>query len=249
MSTKFERKQLWDNHYANWKDYNEYRDKKLWSTKYDITKLKSFPVDQSQNNDCKIEIINDDTIEVAKRYVNDFSVMALNMASDYKAGGGVRNGAVAQEECLFLKSLYFLTLQHRYYPLDKHDIVYSPDVWVVRDEYYRDLSWDRHYKMSFLAVAGLRHPKTKNDGYAIKHDRILMEQKIESIFKVAIEKKHDTLVLGALGCGVFDNPPYTVAQIFKDNIDKYKGYFKNIVFAILERKPYLNPIFREVILK
>jgi len=45
---------------------------------------------------------------------------------------------------------------------------------------------------------------------------------------------------------VFKNPPHAVAQIFKELCDKYKYQFKKISFAILERKEYLNEIFKTV---
>ena len=87
--------------------------------------------------------------------------------------------------------------------------------------------------MAMIAVAAIRNPKLRAD-YTYKNFHYnLMLNKIESIFKIAIIHKHDSLVLGALGCGAFNNPPEEVAKIFKLMIDKYGKYFKKIGFAIL----------------
>ena len=84
-----------------------------------------------------------------------------------------------------------------------------------------------------IAVAALRNPKLKAD-YTYKNFHYnLMLNKIESIFKIGIKHNHDSLVLGALGCGAFNNPPEEVAKIFKIMIDKYGKFYKKIGFAIL----------------
>lgn len=43
-----------------------------------------------------------------------------------------------------------------------------------------------------------------------------MQNKIDMIFKVGIKHDHKQLVLGALGCGVFNNPTEEVAKMFKN---------------------------------
>ncbi len=63
-----------------------------------------------------------------------------------------------------------------------------------------------------------------------------MEQKIDALFKVAIKNKHDSLILGALGCGVFKNPPEVVAELFRQAVVKYGCHFKKIGFAVLTTK-------------
>jgi len=58
---------------------------------------------------------------------------------------------------------------------------------------------------------------------------------IDNIFKVSYVKKHDVLILGALGCGAYSNPTREIAQIFKLYLDKYNGCFKTIIFAVLSK--------------
>lgn len=42
-----------------------------------------------------------------------------------------------------------------------------------------------------------------------------------------------TLILGAAGCGAFENSPVFVAKVFEVILSKYHGYFNNVTFAVL----------------
>jgi len=74
-----------------------------------------------------------------------------------------------------------------------------------------------------------------------------MEQKINNILKVAYMHNHDVLVLGALGCGAYHNPPDQVAQIFKDSLHKYDKCFKRVIFAVLSKKDTNYQVFSSVL--
>lgn len=222
-----------------WEDtkkyFNQNRKKIPLSTKYDIYNL-SEPDDINNPSDNKpvIEILDQDTFTMAINYLDEgLNPLVINMASDFKPGGGVSSGKTAQEEELFRRSNAHLTHPRNWYPLDIKDVIYSPEVTIVKD------SRDKGYKLiepkivSMIAVAAIRNPKLKAD-YTYKNFHYnLMLNKIESIFKIGVKHKHDSLVLGALGCGAFHNPPEEVAKIFKIMVDKYGKYFKKIGFAIL----------------
>ena len=45
-------------------------------------------------------------------------------------------------------------------------------------------------------------------------------------------KNVQIIILGAHGCGAFNNGPKIVAKAYKDVIAEYKNRFENIVFAI-----------------
>jgi len=183
-----------------------------------------------------IEVKNMDTLVMAQEYVSaGLNPLVLNMASDYKPGGGVDNGKTAQEERLFQRSSAFLSHPQEWYPLEKGNVIYAPDVCIIKDVDNELL--DKPFSVGMIAVAALRHPESKNDKYVHSDDKMLMYQKIESIFKIALEQGHDSLVLGALGCGVFENPPYAVAGLFKFALNIYANCFKRIGFAVLVTKP------------
>lgn len=59
---------------------------------------------------------------------------------------------------------------------------------------------------------------------------------MRTIFRIALANNNDSLVLGAMGCGAFRNPPAHVARIFHEVMDEaeFKNRFKKIVFAILD---------------
>ena len=58
------------------------------------------------------------------------------------------------------------------------------------------------------------------------------------MFHVAMLKGHDSIVLGAIGCGAFRGPPEHIAQLFYECMNENRELFgakglKNITFAIL----------------
>ena len=181
--------------------------------------------------ECIIEVKDMDTFDYAMDLCDQgYRPLVLNMASDYKPGGGVRSGKTAQEECLFRRSNAHLTHPEDWYPLQWNDVIFSPSVTIIKDSEYKLLP--ETYDVGMIAVAGIRKPRLINGLYS-DDDRYDVSLKIESIFKIAIKHKYDSLVLGALGCGVFQNPPEEVASIFKVMINTYKKHFKKIVFAVL----------------
>lgn len=178
--------------------------------------------------------------------------LVLNLASYTHSGGGVERGARAQEEDLYRQSNYFQANSQRLYPLAMDEVVYSPLVHIIKNSVYQLL--DKPFPVSCLAVAAIRNPQIKYDSdwrsmFSNNHQQQITQEKIDMIFKVAILHGHDSLVLGALGCGAYANPPYEIAQMFKRSLLKYSLYFKKIGFAVLSHEGNPNyDIFRSVII-
>ena len=65
----------------------------------------------------------------------------------------------------------------------------------------------------------------------------IMRNKIRTIYRIAASTGHDSIVLGAFGCGAFRLPCATVASIFKEVLqeEEFNGQFKAIRFAILDK--------------
>ena len=76
--------------------------------------------------------------------------------------------------------------------------------------------------------------------------RNIMSERIKRVLYVFKAHKHDTLLLGAFGCGVFKNNPYDVALIFREQLESnlYRNSFRRIVFAITD--PAMYRIFKQV---
>ncbi len=66
-----------------------------------------------------------------------------------------------------------------------------------------------------------------------------MKSKIRNMLRIMHTKGHHHLVLGALGCGAFQNDPRTVAGFFQEIFlgEEFKGRFEVVQFAILNLFP------------
>ena len=65
-----------------------------------------------------------------------------------------------------------------------------------------------------------------------------MESRIKRILDVASVEKVQALILGAFGCGAFNNPPEIVADVFADMIRNYD--FETVEFAVFCYKETTN---------
>lgn len=192
---------------------------------------------EEASGSAKILVINKDCLEVAREYV-DKKPLVLNMANRQTPGGGVEYGAGAQEECLFRSSNYFQTLypMKPQYPMDRnYGGIYSPDVTVFRgleDAGYPLL--EEPFKVNFIAVAGINRPPLTADGHLTEEMYKATERKVRTILNIAVLQKQKTLILSALGCGAFKNPPEDIAEIFKEQLSQkpYCDYFETVIFAI-----------------
>jgi uncharacterized protein (TIGR02452 family) len=196
---------------------------------------------KSKYKKTEIKVVNNDTFDTAKNLLDSGvttsqNILVLNMASESNPGGGVANGAKAQEECLFRRSNYFQHLPSYLYPLADDTIVISRDVFVFKSKDYELLP--NVYSVNCVACAAVCKPNTIYDKkgyktYSDDRDRQIMYQKIRDIFKVAYLLGYDTLVLGALGCGAYNNPLFEVVFMFQNILQEFDGCFKNVTFAVL----------------
>lgn len=204
----------------------------------------------------QVAAVNDDCLNFARRvHKIEKDVCVLNMASRRNPGGGVIGGAGAQEEYLFRCSDYYRSL-YQYapyaseyglrksshsYPLNRnYGGCFSPGVTVFRgteEDGYRFLHHPWH--MNFIAVSGMNHPEliSVNNEERIAHHLIEgVKNKIRTIFRIAIDNGQRTLILGALGCGAFRNPPKHIAELFKEVLSEteFKHIFRRVFFVIKE---------------
>ena len=181
-----------------------------------------------------------------------YNPAVLNMASRRNPGGGVVTGAGAQEETLFrrtnlFRSLYqFAPYAEQYgvkrsrhqYPLDRNfGGVYTPDAIYFRESEQKGYALlEKPVSLSFITVAGMNRPDLTADGMIADHHVGPIKNKIRTIFRMGLVHGHDSLVLGALGCGAFRNPPRHVARLFHEVMDEpeFKNRYRLIVFAILD---------------
>ncbi|CAF1327794.1 unnamed protein product [Rotaria sordida] len=211
----------------------------------------------------KVNVINEDCVIVyedcCKKYKKP---LLLNMANATSPGGGYRKGDGAQEENLFRRSDYFRSLDidldfiqdeisERFYcshdgemrslsdsttiyPMDEYGAIYTSGLTFFRksdDKGYEYMEKPLENVCS-LAMAAYRNPKLDGNMLSPKY-AVGMRKKIENIFSIAYKHKHDCLILSALGCGAFRNPPDHIAKLFRSVIEQYAGFFQTILFAII----------------
>lgn len=198
----------------------------------------------------KVYVENIDTFQKAE--VLGPGCAVLNMASFQNASGGVLNGSRAQEEELcrrsnLVQSLYAYSTRdcnllgypeprnHRY-PIPMYGGIYSPEITVFRSALSYSLL-ERPFRCSVISVPALKRPETdRKTGMLTETGALIMKGKIRAILRIALLKGHTKLVLGALGCGAYGNPPAHIALLFKEVLSEseFWGHFEEICFAILE---------------
>lgn len=193
-----------------------------------------------------VSVISEDTFTAALNLISEkLNPLVLNMANAQNPGGGVYKGSIAQEEDLFRRSNYFQVVSlTEFYPIGELEVIYSPAVSVYKNQDFQHIT--NLTNLSCIACAAERNPKTipnpedpdnpYNRLYEDEHVIDITKKRITTIFQVAIKKKHDSLVLSGLGCGAFNNPQMRIIDFFNENIQKYRQFFKKIVFAVLSKK-------------
>ena len=199
----------------------------------------------------RVRVVSSDTIDAALQLNSgpkDKPVCILNMANAIHAGGGFKTGALAQEEALCYRTSLSFTLKLRFYPIPDEAAVYSPNVLVIRDSLangHKLLDCRDPSKLPVISVVSaaaiyqLAVGRTiSHEVYARKEDRELMGEKMRIILRTAIKNKHRKIVLGALGCGAFHNPPKEVACLWKEVLQEAEfsgGWWEDVVFAVLSQ--------------
>lgn len=202
---------------------------------------------------CSYSVVNTDSFTLAREIAESNSedeVLVLNMANPVYIGGGVRRGAKAQEEDLCRQSTLLLALEGenaaRYYEYNRSlhtrkgsdAVIIVPEVEIFKDADYNYL--DQTTVVSVLTCAapildpGVRYDKSKY--------RYLMYHRIEGILVAAAVNGYKRLVLGAFGCGAFNNDAAIVSDTFYDVIKDFRldgedvdSLFKSIDFAVLTK--------------
>ena len=171
----------------------------------------------------------------------------LNFANPENPGGGVQNGAMAQEECLCRSSnlypclcdksvfnefyLYHRNLRSFFY---SDRLIYTKGVTVFKDDsdVPQLMPENEWFQVDVITCSAPYIARRKYTNQAALKE--LFKSRIKNIFEAAVDNGAEVLVLGAFGCGAFKNPPEIVAKAFHEVIEEnaYQTKFKRIVFAI-----------------
>lgn len=195
-----------------------------------------------------IHVVNDDTIDSGLTLINyGYNPLILNFADDCFPGGCVELGSGAQEESIFRRTNYHMTLKiNEFYPIKKNECVYSPNVSVIKmAEQQRWQLLPNPIFINLIACPGIKNPHLNYDennhsSFNAEDEKIFID-KVRLICQTAYYHNHDSLVLGALSCGAWKGPVEHIAKLFKQVINEYHGMFKIVVFAIMcQPTHYIN---------
>lgn len=214
------------------------------------------------------------TLEAAEPYVRKGrKTCVLNFASATNPGGGVTRGSSAQEECICRCSTLYPCLNvgdlwrrfykaHRYAgnPLYNDDCIYTPDICVFREdaEFPELLPEEQWWDVNVITCAApnLRkkpsnamNPDAGTKPAQISDEELeeLLTSRIRRIFTLAAVEGNEVLILGAFGCGAFQNPPEVVARVFRKVMEEYRFAFETIEYAVYcsERDKRNYEVFQE----
>ncbi|WP_405866276.1 TIGR02452 family protein [Streptomyces sp. NBC_00005] len=195
--------------------------------------------------DTFFEVTGESSLEAARRLGPEVAV--LNFSSARNPGGGYLNGAQAQEEALCRASALYTCLievrefydHHRAHrdPFYTDRVIHSPAVPVFRDDRGRLL--DEPYTAGFLTAAAPNAGVIRRTApeRAPELPRALAVR-AERVLETAAAHGYRRLVLGAWGCGVFQNDPAQVAGAFRALLGpdgRFARTFEHVAFGILDR--------------
>lgn len=178
----------------------------------------------------------DSVISIIERPLNE-RVAVLNFASYKNPGGKFIEGSSAQEESLCHASFLYNVLaacsvyyawnnDHKNKGLYTNRAIYSPDVLFQKDKN------ERCCDVITCAAPNITPSRKYNWGVTNEENTEALKSRIKFVLDIAADKKVETLILGAFGCGVFGQDAEEVANIFMDYLTTTHKMFKKVIFAI-----------------
>ena len=182
----------------------------------------------------KVCVMFKDYFEVIKEVLagrNGAKVAVLNIGNKNFPGGGWKNGSTGIQAELFMRTTISSSLTKNFYPINEGTSIYTADVLLFRagpNEGYRFLTKDEAGIFDVITTYADDYRSTP----VPKDLKNIMKGRIANALTACLTNEAKVLVLGAIGCGSYKNPPKDVAEAFRDAIMQYSGYFDRIYFAI-----------------
>ena len=175
-----------------------------------------------------MEVTKKDSFESAIRLIElKYHPVVLDFASGTNPGGGWRGKQTGtQEESLCRRSDLGLLLEKKKYPIPKDGLHYIPRVMINKNIKMEPIT---PVKCSVIATE-LRSIADRSPQY--------LQARINALYETAIQNNHDSIVLGAIGCGAFketDDDAKILSKVMKICAEKYQNQIKT-VFAIYNNK-------------
>lgn len=202
---------------------------------------------QPNSTETKFLVKHATTLDAVRHLIEEgkTNVACLNFASAKNPGGGFLGGSQAQEESI-ARSTGLHNCQMNaweYYEVNRNTksciytdyMIYSPDVPILKNE--EGVNLDQLNLVSIITAPAVNFGVVKNREPEKSHlVEGIMKRRIAKVLAIALEHEHQHVVLGAWGCGVFQNDPSDVARWFREVIEtQFKNEFLEIVFAVFSR--------------
>ena len=218
--------------------------------------------DAAYGSAAKVVVSSKRSLEAAMPYAKAGKKACVhNFASATNPGGGVVNGASAQEECICRCTTLYPCLDseemwQRFYdphrkardPLYNDDCIYTPGVYVIKSDisFPEPLPEQDRYKVDILTCAApnlrgepsnFMNPFAGDKPVKLTDEQLetLLTSRVRRLFEIAAANGSEVLILGAFGCGAFMNPPKVVSKVFHDVMKEWLDRFEVIEYAVYHR--------------
>lgn len=193
----------------------------------------------------KVVVTSKFSFEAAAPYAKmGKKVTVLNFADFMRPGGKVLDGANAQEESLNRASTLYPCISDK----SMMDAFYNPHKTAKKTPYNNDCIWTPNvvvfksdeaipkllpesewYEVGVITIA---FPNLKY--ITVEKDELekIIESRIRRIFEVAVANGTEVFIGGAIGCGVFKNPPELVSAIFRKVQEYFIHHLEVIEYAV-----------------
>jgi len=195
-------------------------------------KVHLLPLDLNHAFNPEVSVINKDCLEVCRE--SQGKTLLLNMANAENPCGfyWLKGG---QEEHLCRNTSLLVDLEPGFYPIKPNELIFTEKVQIS------------HSFVTFDVIS-VAAEKQRYGVLDVKKDAE-MKKRIRGILAFASFMRYEVLVLGAFGCGGFENDPVKIASYFKEYLPFCSVPL--IIFAIkeFENHPMTNyNVFRRTLL-
>ena len=220
-----------------------YAESELWGQEYleELTKKWSLnpPI---QPIETEIVYMNENVVDTIFRLEADGEDMGktciLNFASAKSPGGGFLKGAMAQEEALaYCSTLYMSQMGSPYYRENRLNPskMYCDNMLFSKVLFFRDSSFrlvKEPIQTNVLTAPAVNLKQIQSMGQNQLIAVQAMKRRMGYVIDLMLEQGCHTAVLGAWGCGVFGNDPYTIAETWEELLQK-RPYFSQVIMPVM----------------
>ncbi len=217
----------------------------LDETKYD-PRPTEVPPHARRDHRTEFEFMNLSTYDAAERMLRDgYNPLVLDMANKKDVGGAPDRASAQEENCCRRSNLYQGLMKisggrKEFSPHISPGGVYVPHVQVFRKGPEEGYAYHKPFACSVYASAAYNCNTRHGGGFdkpASERDYVEgTKQKMRDMFREAYRNGHDSLLLGAFGCGAFENDPKQVSQLYVEVLSEreFSGLFRKVSFGIID---------------